>query len=252
MFSTLRASLVAAKMGIPVAHVEAGLRSRDWSMPEEINRVVVDRLSQWLFTPSSDADENLLGEGIEPDRIHLVGNVMIDTLLRILPEARAKFAALRDLLELPTRYGVLTLHRPSNVDSIASLRSVMIASLRSVMGAVSEISRDLQIYFAVHPRTRQRIGEIAGELEGRIRYLDPLGYRDFLSLMDKATIVLTDSGGVQEETSVLGVPCLTVRSTTERPITCNRGTNRVAGTKPADIVAAANEAIGAPRSSWAA
>jgi UDP-N-acetylglucosamine 2-epimerase (non-hydrolysing) len=213
-------------------------------MPEEINRVVVDRLSQWLFTPSSDADENLLGEGIEPDRIHLVGNVMIDTLLRILPEARAKFAALRDLLELPTRYGVLTLHRPSNVDSIASLRSVM--------GAVSEISRDLQIYFAVHPRTRQRIGEIAGELEGRIRYLDPLGYRDFLSLMDKATIVLTDSGGVQEETSVLGVPCLTLRSTTERPITCTRGTNRVVGTKPADIVAAANEAIGAPRSSWAA
>jgi UDP-N-acetylglucosamine 2-epimerase (non-hydrolysing) len=232
--STLGAALVSAKLGIPVAHVEAGLRSGDWSMPEEINRVVVDRLSQWLFTPSSDSNENLLREGIEADRIHLVGNVMIDTLQRILPEARGSFGALRAQLGLPTRYGVLTLHRPSNVDSIAGLRSIL--------GAVSKISQDLDIYFAVHPRTRRRIGEITGELDDGIRYLDPMGYRDFLSLMDNAAMVLTDSGGIQEETSVLGVPCLTLRSTTERPITCELGTNRVVGTEPAHIVAAANEA----------
>lgn len=237
--STLGAALVGAKMGLPVAHVEAGLRSRDWSMPEEINRVVVDRLSDWLFTPSSDADENLRREGIEPEKIHLVGNVMIDTMLRILPAARDNFSALRSALGLPARYCVLTLHRPSNVDSPESLGSIM--------GALRKISEQVEIYFAVHPRTRQQIDQSSSQLDERIRFLEPMGYRDFLSLMDNAALVMTDSGGIQEETSVLGVPCLTLRSTTERPITCELGTNRVVGIDPAAIVSAADESMTLPR-----
>lgn len=233
--STLAAALVGAKLGVPIAHVEAGLRSHDWSMPEEINRVLVDRLSTWLFTPDEVADTNLIGEGIASSRIHCVGNVMIDTMTRNLATARAGFPRLRDELDLPSRYGVMTLHRPSNVDSLETLQRIL--------GAVARVSQDIDIFFPVHPRTRSQILEIANEDHAGIRFLDPLGYNDFLGLMDGSAIVLTDSGGIQEEASVLGIPCLTLRTTTERPITCTLGTNRVVGTDPEAILAAAAAAL---------
>jgi UDP-N-acetylglucosamine 2-epimerase (non-hydrolysing) len=237
--STLAAALVAAKLGIPIAHVEAGLRSCDWSMPEEINRVLVDRLATWLFTPDQEADANLVAEGIEKTRIHRVGNVMIDTLNRNLPAARAGFPRLREKLGLPSRYGVMTLHRPNNVDSPAALQRIL--------GAVARLSRDIDIVFPVHPRTKHQILGIALDDQARIRFLEPLGYNEFLGLMDGSALVLTDSGGIQEETSVLGVPCLTLRETTERPITCRLGTNKVVGTDPEAILLAASEALNEER-----
>jgi UDP-N-acetylglucosamine 2-epimerase (non-hydrolysing) len=234
--STMAAALVGAKLGIPVAHVEAGLRSNDWTMPEEINRVVTDCLSTWLFTPSSDADDNLRAEGIEDSRIHLVGNVMIDTLIRILPSARDRFDALAEELGLPTDYAVVTLHRPGNVDKPESLRPIV--------DALEEISRDIPTFFSVHPRTRTQLERLAdGIPRSGIHFLEPVGYRDFLAMLDRAKLVLTDSGGIQEETSVLGIPCLTLRANTERPITCRLGTNRVVGTQPEDIIAAAEAAL---------
>ena len=223
--STLAAALAAAKLGIPVAHIEAGLRSRDWSMPEEINRVLTDRLSQWLFTPSADADENLLAEGIDPSRIHLVGNVMIDSLLSVLPTARSSFPDLSVKYGLSSKgYAVLTLHRPSNVDAEPNLRAIL--------EGVSKIGENLPVLFPVHPRTRAQLEALDIRLGDGIRLLEPLGYVDFLALLDQAALVLTDSGGVQEETSVLGVPCLTLRPNTERPITCEMGTNQVVGIDP--------------------
>lgn len=222
--STLAAALVAAKLrhelGCRVAHVEAGLRSRDWRMPEEVNRVLTDRLSDLLLTPSHDARPNLLAEGIEPGRIAFAGNVMIDTLLAQLPAARA--------LDMPARlclprgeYVVVTLHRPSNVDDPAALSAVL--------GALERIARERPAVFPVHPRTRARIealGVPGGA--GAVRMLDPLGYREMLSLTDGAAVVLTDSGGLQEETTALGVPCVTLREQTERPVTVSHGTNRLA------------------------
>ena len=233
--STLAAGLVAAKLSIPVAHIEAGLRSFDWRMPEEINRVLTDRLSRWLFTPSADGNRNLESEGVPTDRIFLVGNVMIDALLQILPAARKQHSALRDKMDLPDEYAVLTLHRPSNVDSSATLSSIL--------EAVGELSRQIPVIFPMHPRTGRALGHAGEALGGDIRSYPPMGYLEFISLLDGSRLVLTDSGGVQEETSVLGVQCLTLRENTERPITCELGTNNVVGTSPARIVDAGRRAM---------
>jgi UDP-N-acetylglucosamine 2-epimerase (non-hydrolysing) len=216
--STAAAALVCAKLQIPVAHVEAGLRSRDRTMPEEINRLVTDQLSDMLFTPSADADANLLREGIPREKIHLVGNVMIDTLVRLLPLA----AMSGDLGGIGT-FVLVTLHRPSNVDDLLWLREMLTALL--------EVSRELPVVFPVHPRTQQRIAE-AGFLpanDGRLRLLPPVPYLEFLAMQKAARVVITDSGGIQEESSYLGVPCLTVRENTERPITLTAGTNALVG-----------------------
>jgi UDP-N-acetylglucosamine 2-epimerase (non-hydrolysing) len=236
--STVACALTATKLGIPVAHVEAGLRSRDWTMPEEINRVVTDRLSRWLFTPSEDADQNLIAEGVPREWIHLVGNVMIDTLLACLPSAEERLPALRERFGLHGCFGVVTLHRPSNVDEAASLEGLL-----DVLG---EIGGTTPLLFPVHPRTRRRI-ESGRPMPPGIRFLDPLGYLDFIALVSEASIVLTDSGGLQEETTVLGVPCLTLRENTERPITCEIGTNVIVGRETSAILAAADAALGAAR-----
>lgn len=228
---TLACSLVAAKAGKVVVHVEAGLRSRDWDMPEEVNRVVADRVSDLLLAPSADAVENLLAEGYRDDQVHLVGNVMIDTLL-----ANAKRASERSVaadLGVVGKYGVVTLHRPSNVDDPAQLES-LIASL-------SEVSQTVPLVFSVHPRTRKKIEGM--ELPSSIHLTEPLGYLDFLNLQSNAAMVLTDSGGIQEETTALGVPCLTLRENTERPITISEGTNRLVGTAHEAITAAAADVI---------
>ena len=231
--STLACSIVAAKSGLLVAHVEAGLRSRDWAMPEEVNRVVTDRVSDYLFAPSADAVENLRDEGYREDQIHLVGNVMVDTLLRNVERARARGLPPHLAAQLPAQYAVLTLHRPSNVDDPAALSSLL--------GALGEVAREIPIVFPAHPRTRERLAGL--DIPAGILLAEPLGYLDFLALQADATMVLTDSGGIQEETTALGVPCLTLRTTTERPITVSEGTNRLVGTDPATIVAAAHEVL---------
>jgi UDP-N-acetylglucosamine 2-epimerase (non-hydrolysing) len=233
--STMAAAIVAAKLVIPVAHVEAGLRSFDHTMPEEVNRLVADRLSDLLFTPSADADENLRREGVPEDRIHLVGNIMIDTLLRHLPLARLERVRQRiDVSE--RRYAVLTLHRPSNVDDLPTLSGIL--------RAVGEIASAMPVVFPVHPRTRGRLAETdASGIPGLI-LTDPLGYIDFLSLTAHARIVLTDSGGLQEETTALGVPCLTLRTNTERPVTLTHGTNQLVGVEPTAILDGYRAALG--------
>jgi UDP-N-acetylglucosamine 2-epimerase (non-hydrolysing) len=219
--STLAAGLVAAKLGIRVGHVEAGLRSRDWSMPEEVNRVLTDRLADLLFTPSRDAGDNLRAEGVAADRIHFVGNIMIDSLLALLPDARRRNGRGRSRVgEGP--YIVVTLHRPANVDDPETLRGLL--------DALGELSAERQILFPVHPRTRERIQALAWEPPGaQLALLDPVAYPDMLALVLGSDLVITDSGGLQEETSYLGIPCLTVRPNTERPITCTLGTNRLVG-----------------------
>ncbi|GBD32952.1 UDP-2,3-diacetamido-2,3-dideoxy-D-glucuronate 2-epimerase [bacterium HR33] len=233
--STVACALVAAKLGVRVAHVEAGLRSFDWSMPEEINRVVTDRLSDLLFTTERSANENLLREGIPPERIHFVGNVMIDTLFRYLPRARQRQLHCR-LGLTPRRYAVVTLHRPSNVDSKAALELL----LHAIQGIASQVP----VVFPIHPRTRRRLEEFGIQsLPRSIRCVEPLGYLDFLSLLDQAGVVLTDSGGVQEETTALGVPCLTLRPNTERPVTVAEGTNRLVALAPEAIKEAVRSAL---------
>jgi UDP-N-acetylglucosamine 2-epimerase (non-hydrolysing) len=217
--STLAASLVAAKAQVPVAHVEAGLRSFDLSMPEEINRMVTDRLSALLLTPSRDADGNLRREGAPPERIRFVGNVMIDTLLTHRP--RAPWPRVKESLGLAERgYAVLTLHRPANVDAPDRLARIL--------GRLAPVAARFPIVFPVHPRTALRLVEAGGAVPG-LRTVEPMGYLDFLALMDHAALVLTDSGGVQEETTVLGVPCFTLRDNTERPVTVSVGTNTLVG-----------------------
>jgi UDP-N-acetylglucosamine 2-epimerase (non-hydrolysing) len=233
--STVAAALVAAKLGIKVGHVEAGLRSRDWGMPEEINRVVTDRLSDILLTPSPDGNENLNAEGVPAERIHFVGNIMIDSLVYALPRARElNAAAERGLTD--GHYTVVTLHRPSNVDDPASLTDLL--------GALSELACKSPVVFPVHPRTRERL-DAAGwrpqELAD-LRLIDPVGYLEMLSLVSSAGMVITDSGGLQEETSYLGVPCITVRPNTERPITCTEGTNQLVPPNGSAILEAAERA----------
>jgi UDP-N-acetylglucosamine 2-epimerase (non-hydrolysing) len=234
--ATLAAALVAAKLQIRVGHVEAGLRSRDWTMPEEINRVVTDRLSDLLFLPSRDAAVNLEAEGIPADRMHFVGNVMIDTVCWALPQALALDAPARfDVRGRP--YAVATLHRPANVDD----RTV----LRELLEALTRLARHVPVLFPVHPRARARIQELrlSPPADGGLRLLEPLGYLDMLSLVAHAGLVLTDSGGLQEETSFLGVPCLTVRPSTERPITCTHGTNHLVQPQRDAILAAAERGL---------
>jgi len=236
--STIACALVSVKLGVKVAHVEAGLRSRDRSMPEEINRLLTDQIADLLFTPSQDANENLLAEGIPPERICFVGNVMIDSLQYNLTAARAQHT--RERLNLNgVDYALLTLHRPSNVD----LRE----SFERILNALEAIAAKLPIIFPVHPRTCKTISELG--LNERVqsikdlRLVEPLGYLDFLNLSSSARLVLTDSGGIQEETTALGIPCLTLRENTERPITVEMGTNVIVGTDTTKIVAAANAAL---------
>jgi UDP-N-acetylglucosamine 2-epimerase (non-hydrolysing) len=232
--STLAATLAAVKLGIPVAHVEAGLRSFDRSMPEEINRILTDSISTWLFTTEPSADRNLLREGIAAERIHRVGNVMIDTLLGQIDHARA--------LDTPSRlgleaggYALLTLHRPSNVDDPDQLRELF--------GVLEEIHQELPVVFPIHPRTAEVIEKRLGGMRPALRIEQPLGYLDFLRLMIDARLVLTDSGGIQEETTVLGVPCLTLRENTERPITVAEGTNTIVGRDPTTIRSEVRKAL---------
>lgn len=212
--STVAAALVCAKLLIPVGHVEAGLRSFDRTMPEEINRLVTDQLSDVLFTPSADGNANLHNEGIPADKVHLVGNVMIDTLIQFLPIARALKS------NVPEGYALVTLHRPANVDDPKMLNKILMA-----LGAVS---RDLPVIFPVHPRTRHAIQEFGLQADG-IQVIEPLSYLEFLGIQCRATMVITDSGGIQEETTFLGIPCLTVRPNTERPVTAEIGTNTLVG-----------------------
>jgi UDP-N-acetylglucosamine 2-epimerase (non-hydrolysing) len=234
--STMACSLVASKRGIPVAHVEAGLRSRDRAMPEEINRLVTDAVSDLLFATSPDAVENLVSEGVDRTRIHLVGNPMIDTLLRHVDAARARGAE-RQFGLTRQRYALVTLHRPSNVDGVESLRAIL--------DALEGLATRLPVLFPVHPRTRARVARIGFAASSRLTLTEPLGYLDFLGLMEAARLVLTDSGGIQEETTALGVPCLTLRDSTERPITVTEGTNLLLGSDPRAILPAAEEVLGA-------
>jgi UDP-N-acetylglucosamine 2-epimerase (non-hydrolysing) len=236
--STLAAALVAAKRGLRVAHLEAGLRGGERGMPEELNRIATDHVSDLLLTPSSDADANLAREGIPPGRIALVGNVMIDSLLAALPRARERAVPEQLGLE-PGGYAIATLHRPSNVDDPATLARLL--------SAMARLARELPVVFAVHPRTRARLAspELAAAASA-LRIEEPFGYLDFVSLLCGARLVLTDSGGLQEETTALGIPCLTLRESTERPITVTEGTNQVAGTDPERIRDGALRALHVP------
>jgi UDP-N-acetylglucosamine 2-epimerase (non-hydrolysing) len=227
--STVATALACAKLRIRIAHVEAGLRSFDRSMPEEINRLLTDQLADLLFTPSSDGDQNLLREGVPRERIHFVGNVMIDTLVRLLPKASPTLPP-----GLPEHYALVTLHRPSNVDDLSGLKSLL--------DTLTGISATLPIVFPVHPRTRQKIAELGFSHSDNLRLWEPQSYLQFLALQQKATVVITDSGGVQEETTFLGVPCLTLRDTTERPVTVTEGTNVIIG-RDMDLLRSAVKAV---------
>ena len=235
--STLAGALVASKRGIPVAHVEAGLRSRDRSMPEELNRIVTDALSDLLFATSRDAVDNLTAEGIPASRILFVGNPMIDTLLRHIEIARERAPLVRFGLE-DKSYAMVTLHRPQNVDDPRRL-------LR-IFAALESLSADIPVVFPVHPRTLDRIGRMGESAPRSLRLLEPLGYLDFIGLLDRARMVLTDSGGIQEEATLLGIPCLTLRDNTERPVTITAGTNRIVGSDPGAILAAARRELNDP------
>lgn len=236
--STMACALVATKLGVRVAHVEAGLRSFDRSMPEEINRLLTDAIADMLLVSEPSGVENLRREGVEEGRIHFVGNVMIDSLLRC--RSRADQSSIISMLELQeNHYALVTLHRPSNVDN----RDALVP----ILDALETISQDRRVIFPIHPRSRKMMGNLG--LESRVerisglQLLEPLGYLDFLKLMSNAAVVLTDSGGIQEETTILGVPCITLRRNTERPITVSQGTNRLAGALCEDILKAYHEAM---------
>jgi UDP-N-acetylglucosamine 2-epimerase (non-hydrolysing) len=252
--STAACALVAAKLNIPVAHVEAGLRSFDRTMPEEINRLLTDQIADYLFTTSEDANENLLREGIPAEKIFFVGNVMIDSLVQ--HRKLAESSDIHDRLGLTVsgrrvRYALLTLHRPSNVDEPDSLRNLLIV--------LNKIHRKISVVFPAHPRTVKQIKKF--NLMGMVSFFEsvtelrsdtpcpniltipPLGYLDFLALMSEAGLVLTDSGGIQEETTILGIPCFTLRKNTERPITIKEGTNRLVGNDPELIMQEALQAV---------
>ena len=227
--STMACALVAKKLQIPVIHIESGLRSFDRAMPEEINRVVTDAISDLLFVTEDSGRRNLLAEGIPSDRIHLVGNLMIDSLRMNVQKARQSDILAR-LGVAAKSYGLVTLHRPSNVDDPAKLAEII--------ETLSTIAVEVPLYFPVHPRTRARLKDHKIDVHPRIQLIDPLGYLDFLSLMSDSSVVLTDSGGIQEETTALGIPCLTLRDNTERPVTIEEGTNILAGTSKNSILAA--------------
>jgi UDP-N-acetylglucosamine 2-epimerase (non-hydrolysing) len=234
--STLASALAAAKLGVPVVHVEAGLRSRDWTMPEEINRLLTDRLSDLLLTPSPDARENLLGEGIAAERIVFVGNVMIDSLHYAVARPTDVLAR----LQLgPQGYAVATIHRPSSVDTPTALRATL--------DALAAVAGRIPLVFPVHPRTRARLDEFSLAARARtisgLRLVEPLGYNDFVTLFSHARLAVTDSGGIQEETTALGIPCLTMRDSTERPITVIEGTNVMVGTDRDRVAAALDEIL---------
>ncbi len=257
--STIAAALVAKKLGIRVIHVEAGLRSFDRTMPEEINRILTDAISDLLFITEKSAETNLLKEGIPKEKIYFVGNVMIDTLLQHKKKAEhSDILSKLDLMEVNPNPGkhrcggsengvkpfaLLTLHRPSNVDDVNRLRSLL--------DAMVEISRQVEVIFPAHPRTVKQIKNLSLDLPDTLKMLNPLGYLDFLKLMASAKLVLTDSGGIQEETTVLGVPCLTLRECTERPVTITEGTNRLVPLEKDKIIAEAfsiiKAGIGRPR-----
>lgn len=234
--STIACALVAVKKGVPVFHVEAGLRSFDRSMPEEINRVLTDQISELLFTTEADARDNLLREGVAAERIHFVGNVMIDSLLghtarAVAPKTTLARFGREGLLGDGPAYGVVTLHRPSNVDDPATLRDLM--------GTLARVSERVPLVFPVHPRTEERLRTLPVDCAtDRLALLPPVGYLEMLGLMKDATVVLTDSGGMQEETTALGVPCVTLRENTERPITVSAGTNTVVGSDRGRILGA--------------
>lgn len=225
--STLAASLAAAKENIPIAHVEAGLRSFDRTMPEEINRRLTDHLSDMLFTTEESGNENLRREGVLEDRVHFVGNCMVDTLLGHLEDAE-DLRPWRGFGLERGAYALLTLHRPSNVDDPGTLAAVM--------EGMARVSDSLPVLFPAHPRTRARLAELGPGAAGPVTLCDPLPYVEFLGLMAGAGCVLTDSGGIQEETTVLGIPCLTLRRNTERPVTVSSGTNRLMGNDPKEIL----------------
>jgi UDP-N-acetylglucosamine 2-epimerase (non-hydrolysing) len=247
--STLAAALTAAKLQIPVAHVEAGLRSFDRSMPEEINRLITDAIADYLFVTEESGRQNLLAEGIAEDKIFFVGNVMIDSL----KESRQMWerSTIHNRLGLTQgKYGVVTLHRPSNVDDPTILEGII--------RVLAKVAREWPLVFPVHPRTRQSLENLNGlrsilhfgmqrPLAKGVYCLEPLGYLDFMSLVSKARIVLTDSGGIQEETTVLGIPCLTLRENTERPVTVTHGTNRIVGASPAKIMQEAEQVLNKPQ-----
>lgn len=233
--STMACALVAAKSEARLAHVEAGLRSFDWTMPEEVNRVVTDRVSNYLLAPSPDAVDNLRAEGFLDSQVHLVGNVMIDTLLANLDRARGR-DVLQRLALMPGEYGLVTLHRPANVDEPGILKQLM--------SALSEVAQLCPLVLPAHPRAASLLRDSGAS--SNIRVIPPAGYLDFVALEASARLVLTDSGGVQEETSALGVPCLTLRDNTERPITVTEGTNQVVGRQPESIVRAARAVLESP------
>ncbi len=233
--STVACALVGAKLGIAIAHVEAGLRSFDWTMPEEINRVVTDRLADVLFTTEQSANENLRREGVPSERIHFVGNVMVDTLLRYREQARSLQVPER-LGVVPKEFALVTLHRPANVDSGEALAGIL--------EGICQVAKIMPVLFPIHPRTKGRIDSLGLQDQlGGTRTLEPLGYLEFLGLMNDAAVVLTDSGGIQEETTVLGVPCLTLRPNTERPVTVEQGSNTLVRLDPGAIVTAVERAV---------
>lgn len=235
--STVACSLVASKLGIKIAHVEAGLRSRDNTMPEEINRKITDAISDYLLTPSPDADVNLAAEGVPPEKVHCVGNVMIDSLIHATPKIDES-NALSEVGLQAGKYVLATLHRPSNVD-----RPEMLVQL---MDALSEIAKTHPVVLPVHPRTRQRLAAMDYQCPEQIIMQDPLGYFDFAKLVKSAFAVITDSGGIQEETTYLGIPCLTVRPNTERPITIDEGTNRLVEPGRENLLAAWQQLLQSP------
>jgi len=232
--STVAAALVCSKLLVPVGHVEAGLRSFDRTMPEEINRLLTDQVADILFTPSEDGTANLLKENVARDKIHMVGNVMIDTLVRLLPDA--KDAVKPDVVDGQDPYALVTLHRPSNVDTAENLTGIM--------ATLEKLSGDLIVVFPIHPRTHSRLRQWGLHPRSkRLHLIDPLGYLEFLALQRDARLVITDSGGVQEETTFLGVPCLTVRENTERPVTVELGTNILVGQDMVKLRQEANRVI---------
>ncbi len=236
--STMAAALAAVKLGVPIVHIESGLRSGDWSMPEEVNRIVTDRVSDLLLCTSAEAVDNLAAEGISGSRVALVGNTMLDSLWRLLDQAE-RAASLADLGLDERAYALVTLHRPALVDDPRSLRAVV--------AVLDELATELPVVFPLHPRTRTRLEGLAPATSPRLMLLEPLPYLQFLALERSARLVVTDSGGVQEETSALGVPCLTYRTTTERPVTIELGTNVLVGTDPDALRAACDRELATER-----